>query len=294
MSNKETNTLILLHLAVFLAGWTGIFGRLITLGGLPLVWYRIMVSVTVLAAVLWLTGRLHRLPWESFARIAGCGGILALHWVAFYASIQASNVSIGVACIATSCFFTTLLDPAINRKRISWIEVLISFIAISGVLLIFSLDMRYRLGIALGLLSAALYSLFSLLNINVARKTGEDSATMLLYELAGGVVLLTLLVPLLPAADIVPQRNDILWLLLLGSIFTVLPFLFQLHALRSLSAFTVNLAYNLEPVYSIAFAAILFGELQEVNFSFWLGISLIVISVLIQTRRIIKANRNAI
>ncbi len=294
MSNKETNTLILLHLAVFLAGWTGIFGRLITLGGLPLVWYRIMVSVTVLAAVLWLTGRLHRLPWESFARIAGCGGILALHWVAFYASIQASNVSIGVACIATSCFFTTLLDPAINRKRISWIEVLISFIAISGVLLIFSLDIRYRLGIALGLLSAALYSLFSLLNINVARKTGEDSATMLLYELAGGVVLLTLLVPLLPAADIVPQRNDILWLLLLGSIFTVLPFLFQLHALRSLSAFTVNLAYNLEPVYSIAFAAILFGELQEVNFSFWLGISLIVISVLIQTRRIIKANRNAI
>lgn len=129
MSNKETNTLILLHLAVFLAGWTGIFGRLITLGGLPLVWYRIMVSVTVLAAVLWLTGRLHRLPWKSFARIAGCGGILALHWVAFYASIQASNVSIGVACIATSCFFTTLLDPAINRKRISWIEVLISFIA---------------------------------------------------------------------------------------------------------------------------------------------------------------------
>ena len=281
--------LILLHTAVFLAGWTGIFGRLITLGGLPLVWYRIMVSVTVLAAVLWLTGRLHRLPWKSFARIAGCGGILALHWVAFYASIQASNVSIGVACIATSCFFTTLLDPAINRKRISWIEVLISFIAISGVLLIFSLDIRYRLGIALGLLSAALYSLFSLLNINVARKTGEDSATMLLYELAGGVVLLSLLVPLLPAADIVPQRNDILWLLLLGSIFTVLPFLFQLHALRSLSAFTVNLAYNLEPVYSIAFAAILFGELQEVNFSFWLGISLIVISVLIQTRRIIKA-----
>ena len=294
MSDKGTKTLILLHLAVFLAGWTGIFGRLITLGGLPLVWYRIMVSVAVLAAVLWLMGRLHKLPLKAFARIAGCGGILALHWVAFYASIQASNVSIGVACIATSCFFTTLLDPAINRKRISWIEVLISFIAISGVLLIFSLDMRYRLGIALGLLSAALYSLFSLLNINVARETGEDSATMLLYELTGGVVLLSFLVPLLPSADIVPQRNDILWLLLLGSIFTVLPFLFQLHALRSLSAFTVNLAYNLEPVYSIAFAAILFGELQEVNFSFWMGIALILISVLIQTRRTVLANRNTI
>ena len=249
-------------------------------------WYRIMVSIIALAAVLGVIGRLRRLLWKDFAKIAGCGGLLALHWVAFYASIQASNVSIGVACIATSCFFTTILDPIINRKRMSWIEVFISFIAISGVLLIFSLDMRYRLGIALGLLSAALYSLFAILNINVARETGQDSATMLLYELIGGVVLLSALVPFLPKADIIPQRNDILWLVLLGSVFTVLPFLFQLQALRSLSAFTVNLAYNLEPVYSIAFAAILFGELREVNFSFWLGVALIIISVLIQTYRI--------
>ena len=247
-----------------------------------------MVSVATLALVLASAGRLHRLSWKALAMIAGCGAFLALHWVAFFASIQASNVSIGVACIATSCFFTTLLDPLINRKRMSWAEVLISFIAIAGVLLIFSLDVRYRLGIALGLLSAALYSLFSLVNINVARKTGEDSATMLLYELIGGVICLSLLVPFLPAADIVPQREDILWLLLLGSVFTIIPFLFQLIAFRTLSAFTVNLAYNLEPVYSIAFAAIIFGELREMGPSFWLGISLIIVSVLIQIRRVLK------
>ena len=286
MAGKQAKTLILLHTAVFLAGWTGIFGRVISLGGLPLVWYRIMVSVAVMGIVLRLTGRLHALGRSAFLKIAGCGGILALHWVAFYASIQASNVSIGVACIATSCFFTTLLDPLINRKRISLAEVFISFIAIAGVLLIFSLDIRYRLGIALGLLSAALYSLFAILNINVARETGQDSATMLLYELIGGVVLLSLLVPFLPKASLVPGKNDVLWLILLGSVFTVLPFLFQLQALRSLSAFTVNLAYNLEPVYSIAFAAVLFGELRDVNFSFWMGVSLIVISVLIQTYRV--------
>ncbi len=287
---KQTRTLVILHTAVFLAGWTGLFGRMISLGGLPLVWYRIMVSVSVLAAVLAVLGKLHRVRWNAVLQIAAIGGILALHWVAFYASIQASNVSVGVACIATSCFFTTLLDPLINRKRISWVEVLISFIAISGVLLIFSLDIRFRLGIALGLLSAALYSLFSLLNINVARRTGEDSAHMLLYELVGGVLFLTLLMPfyarLFPDAAIVPGGRDVVWLLLLGSVFTILPFLFQLHALRSLSAFTVNLAYNLEPVYSIILAAILFGELQEVGPSFWPGVALIVISVLIQTRRV--------
>ena len=88
-----------------------------------------------------------------------------------------------------------------------------------------------------------------------------------------------------PQSEMVPGGADIVWLVLLGSVFTILPFLLQLHALRHLSAFTVNLAYNLEPVYSIAFAAVLFGELQELNGSFWLGISLIVISVAIQTVR---------
>lgn len=292
MSNQP-RPMILLHTAVFLAGWTGIFGRLITLSGLPLVWYRIMVSVVVLTLVLAFMKRLHRIGRMALGMIAGCGAILAVHWVAFYASIQASNVSIGVACIATSSFFTTILDPLINRKRFSLVEMLISFIAITGVLLIFSLDVRYRLGIGLGLLSAALYSLFSILNINVARKTGEDSATMLLYELMGGVLFLTLLMPfythLVPADTIALNLKDGVWILLLGSVFTILPFLFQLEALRSLSAFTVNLAYNLEPVYSIAIAAVLFGELREVNFSFWLGIALIVISVLIQTRRVIRS-----
>ena len=290
MSSSRTQSIILLHTAVFLAGWTGILGRLITLGGLPLVWYRMMVSVPVLAAVMALMGRLHRTGWRAVFRIAGCGTILALHWVAFFASIQASNVSIGVACIATSCFFTAILDPLLNRKRLSWAEVLISFIAIAGVLLVFSLDVRYRLGIALGLLSAALYSLFSILHIQVSHRTGEDSATMLLYELLGGVLFLTLLmIPftrLFPDQPVALTPQDGLWILLLGSVFTILPFLFQLHALRTLSAFTVNLAYNLEPVYSIAFAAILFGELREVNFSFWIGIALIVVSVLVQTYRI--------
>lgn len=290
MSSSRTQSIILLHTAVFLAGWTGILGRLITLGGLPLVWYRMMVSVPVLAAVMALMGRLHRTGWRAVLRIATCGTILALHWVAFFASIQASNVSIGVACIATSCFFTAILDPLLNRKRLSWAEVLISFIAIAGVLLVFSLDVRYRLGIALGLLSAALYSLFSILHIQVSHRTGEDSATMLLYELLGGVLFLTLLmIPftrLFPDQPVALTPQDGLWILLLGSVFTILPFLFQLHALRTLSAFTVNLAYNLEPVYSIAFAAILFGELREVNFSFWIGIALIVVSVLVQTYRI--------
>jgi len=292
---EKTLTLIILHIAVFLAGWTGIFGRLITLSGLPLVWYRMMTSVVVLALVLGCMKHLHHTPLRAILKIVGCGILLALHWVAFFASIQASNVSIGVACVATSCFFTTLFDPLVNRRRTQWRNILLSFIAIAGILFIFSIDVRYRLGIALGLLCAALYSLFSILNINVANETKEDSATMLLYELVGGVLFLTLCIPafrsLYPAQPVVPVGSDLLSLLLLGSVFTVIPFLFQLQALRKLTAFTVNMAYNLEPLYSIAIAAILFGELQEVGFSFWVGICLIVLSVVLQTYLVVREKR---
>ena len=295
MENKS-KAFVILHIAVFLAGWTGIFGRLVSLSGLPLVWYRMIASVAVLVAVLACMHKLHRSSFKAILKIGGCGVLLAMHWVAFFASIQASNVSVGVACVATSCFFTTLFDPIVNRKNLQWKNILLSFIAIAGILLIFSLDVRYRLGIALGLLCAALYSLFSLFNINVAEETGEDSATMLMYELFGGVLFLTICIPaykaIYPMETVVPEGNDILSLLLLGSVFTVIPFLFQLQALRTLSAFSVNIAYNLEPLYSIAIAAILFGELQEVGLSFWAGILLIVASVLLQTYSVLVKGKN--
>ena len=127
----------------------------------------------------------------------------------------------------------------------------------------------------------------------MADETREDSATMLLHELTGGVLFLTLCIPafraLYPAEPVVPQGADLLSLLLLGSVFTVIPFLFQLQALRRLTAFTVNMAYNLEPLYSIAIAAVLFGELQEVGFSFWVGICLIVLSVVLQTYSVMRS-----
>ena len=288
--NEKTRTLLLLHLAVFLAGWTGIFGRVISLDGLPLVWYRVLIALPTLLVVLAVLGRLHRSARGAVLRFAALGILLAVHWVAFYESIQTSNVSVGVACIATSCFFSSLFDPLLSRRRMAWVELLISFISIAGILLIFSLDVRYRTGILWGLASAAVYSVFSILNIQAGERTREDSATMLLWELVGSVVFLSLCVPLYAwlrgEAIPVPQGADLWALPLLGSVLTVIPFLLQIHALRHLSAFTVNVAYNLEPVYSILFAALLFGETREVGPSFWAGIALIILSVYLQTRRI--------
>ena len=131
--------------------------------------------------------------------------------------------------------------------------------------------------------------MFAILNVKVASSTNQDSATMLMYELLGGVLLLSVVNPLYfvldPSVQRFPVGSDIWALLLLGSVFTVIPFLLQIHALRKLTPFTVNVTYNLEPVYSIIFAAILFGETRELQWSFWVGLSMVVISVVLQTRR---------
>lgn len=287
--NDKSRTLILLHLAVLLAGWTGIFGRLISLDGLPLVWYRVLIAFPALLGALSAARRLHRSGRGAVLRFAALGVLLALHWVAFYKSIQTANVSVGVACIATSCFFSALFEPLLNRRRMQWAELLISFVAIAGILLIFSLDVRYRVGIAWGLVSASVYSVFAILNIKAGEATGENSATMLLWELAGSVVFLSVCVPLFARFTgqpiPLPRGNDVWWLLVLGSVLTIIPFLLQIHALRRLSAFTVNVTYNLEPVYSILFAAVLFGETREVGLSFWAGLALIMLSVWLQTLR---------
>ena len=287
--NDKSRTLILLHLAVLLAGWTGIFGRLITLDGLPLVWYRVLIAFPAMLGALAAAGRVHRSGRGAVLRFVALGVLLALHWVAFYKSIQTANVSVGVACIATSCFFSALFEPLLNRRRMQWAELLISFVAIAGILLIFSLDVRYRVGIAWGLVSASVYSVFAILNIKAGEATGENSATMLLWELAGSVVFLSVCVPLFARFTgqpiPLPRGNDVWWLLVLGSVLTIIPFLLQIHALRRLSAFTVNVTYNLEPVYSILFAAVLFGETREVGLSFWAGLALIMLSVWLQTLR---------
>ncbi|MBP5210907.1 MAG: DMT family transporter [Bacteroidales bacterium] len=287
--SDRTKTIIGLNVAVLLAGATGLFGRFISLSGLPMVWYRIMVCVATLGCLMAATGRFHRLPKKSFIKIASCGILLALHWVAFFSSVKASNVSIGVVCIATACFFTVLFNPIVNRTKFSVAEAIIRFVTILGTVLIFSFDVRYRLGIALGLASAALYSLFAILNINVAKETGEADDTMLYYELVGGLIFLTVCIPFYAhftsVEAVIPSGKDIVYLLILGPFFTVIPFLLQLNALRKLSAFTVNVTYNIEPIYSIILANIFFNEANELDFSFWIGLLLIVASVVIQVFR---------
>lgn len=300
LSNTSNHAYLRLHLAVLIAGGTGLFGRLITVGELPLVCLRVILGAAFLAAVLWLQdllsgkdstrgSRLHRLPRRELLMIMGCGVLLSVHWVFYYGSIKAANVSIGAVCFALVGFFTAVIEPLIDHHKPSWREIALGLLTVAGIALIFGFDARHRLGIGLGVVSSILYTFFSIYSKRVQASTGHSSSTMLLYELLGGAIILSFAVPLYSAAfpdvAVIPTPRDWVLLIIFASVFTVAPFLLQLQALRHISAFTVNLTYNLEPVYTILAAMVLFDEAAELNFSFYLGIALIVIAVALRGKK---------
>lgn len=282
----ENKAFIQLHLSVFLAGFTGLFGKLITLNEVDIVWYRMFFTSLIL---LVFTG-LPRVGWKKFLQIAGCGALLGLHWMLFYCSIKASNVSIGVVCFALVGFFTAIFEPMIFRRRVSWAELLLSLITVAGLLCIFSLDARYRYGISIGVVSSAACALYAICNKKVS--VGVRSRTMLMYQMSGGIFGVSIIIPfylmVFPAGQdviVIPAGSNLWWMLCHALFCTIGMYLLQIQALKQLSAFTVNLTYNLEPCYTILLAFLFFGEVRELNLSFYAGIALVILSVVLQTLR---------
>lgn len=281
---------IQLHIAILLAGFTGILGRLIELNEGVLVWYRLFISVVTLWILFAIQRKIERLSPRDLLLITGTGLIAALHWVTFYGSIKYANVSVAVVCFSAIGFFTALLEPLIVRKPVKWIECFLGLLTIAGIYIIFHFDPRYKTGIIIGIISALLASIFPILNRQFVQRLKVETVT--LYELSGGLISLTLLLPLYfqisPAATLLPSKTDWLWLLVLGWFCTVLAFHFSMNSLKKISAFTVNLSYNLEPIYTIILAFLIFKEDKELSEAFYFGLSLIMLSVLLQSFLVYK------
>jgi drug/metabolite transporter (DMT)-like permease len=279
---------IQLHIAVLLAGLTGILGKLISLNEGLLVWYRLLLTAPSLWLLALLRGQDIRIDRKDLWRIFGIGGIAALHWVAFYGSIKYSNVSVSLLCFSAIGFFTALLEPLIMRHKVDVVELLLGLLVIAGICLIFQVNPHFKTGIVIGLVSALLGSLFPVLNKRILRRVSSENVT--LYELSGGFLVLTLLMPvylwLFPAPSLLPTLSDWGWLLVLSWACTVLAFNLSMSALQKISAFTVNLSYNLEPVYGILLAFLLFREDKYLNGGFYIGFFLILLSIVLQTLRL--------
>lgn len=291
--NPVTKAFVQLHLSIILAGWTGVFGKLISLSPGLIVFWRIVIAGGLLWAWAAVTKKLDPVKKLDRIGIMAVGALLMLQWTLFYASIKESNVSIGVVSFSSVGFFTALLEPLIHRRRPSFKEIGISLLTIFGIYLIFHFDTQYRLGIVFGLLSAFGAALLAILFKIYRAKYSTN--TCMAWQLAGGFLAICLLMPLyrhfMPAEPFVPTGVDILYLLIFGTFCTLGMYILQIQSLERISAFTVNLSYNLEPVYSILLAMVIFGEARDLGLSFYAGVSLIILSVLLQTLSVMKLSR---
>jgi drug/metabolite transporter (DMT)-like permease len=277
-----TTATLQIHFCVLLWGFTAILGKLISLAALPLVWWRMVIVVGVLAFVPSVLRSLRALPPRLWLAYVGVGGLVALHWLTFYGAIKLANASVAATCIALAAPMTALVEPWLTRTRFSARDLLLGLAVLPGVALVVGgVPSGMRDGVIVGAVSALLVAIFGSLNKRLAHRGEALTATAV--ELGAGVVVLSALAPLLPllmpqlAGPLLewPAPRDAVLLVVLALACTLLPFSLSFIALRHISAFSAQLAINLEPVYTIVLAIVLLGEQRELTPQFYLGVALI-------------------
>ena len=290
MADKHTTrALWQIHLCVLLWGFTAILGKLISLPALPLVWWRMLIVVAALALLPRVWRGIREMPSRTRWAYAGIGALVALHWLTFYGAIKLSNASVAATCIAFATPMTALVEPLLTRQRFQPRDLALGVASLPGIwLVVGGVPAGMHAGIIAGVASALLVALFGTLNKRMV--DGGDPLTVTALELGAGTLALTLLAPLMPMLVpafagpllVAPAPIDAFWLVLLALACTLLPFALCLVALRHLSAFTAQLSVNLEPVYAIALAAVLFAEQQELDGRFYAGVAIILAVVFVQ------------
>lgn len=288
--NSFKKALVQLHLFVFLAGLTAPIGNLIQLNGLVLVFYRMLITVIALIPIYLLQGSGIKVSFKDKMKLMLIGVLIAIHWVCFYGSIKLANVSIALVCISSVGIFTAILEPLINKSKFIWNDIFIGLLSLLGIFFIFQFDIHFRNGIIVGLISALFASIFTIINKRLT--STYSTQTIQTFEMSGGLFFLTLVILVLNAYQhspfTYPSQSDWVWLIILALVCTVLANYLMLNALKKITAFTMNVTLNLEPVYGIIIAVILFDEHKQMGKGFYIGIILIGISVLLQMKRIIS------
>ncbi len=278
-----------IHFCVLLWGFTAILGKLISLPALGLVVWRMLLVTLTLALLPRVWRGLARLPRRTLAIFSGIGVIVALHWLTFYGAIKLANASVAATCIALAPVFLALVEPLLTRKRFEPRELMLGIAVVPGVALVVGgVPEGMRLGVAVGALSAFLVAIFGSLNKRYIEHA--DPLTVTALELGAGALFLFLLglaLPMLGDPLPLPSVNDAGLLVLLALVCTLLPFALSLVALRHLSAYSAQLAINLEPVYAILLAIPLLGEQRELSPQFYVGVAIILLAVIVHpwTRR---------
>lgn len=289
--NVKSN--LLLHLIVFVWGFTAILGNLITLDALPLVWYRILIAVITLLLLFGFKRQTLKDSKSNVMRFLAAGIVIALHWLTFFWAIKVSNVSVTLACLSTGAFFTSILEPIFYKRKIIAYEVFFGFIVVCALGLIFSVSTKYVEGILLALSAACLSAVFSIINGKFAQHSSASIITF--YEMIGGLLILTLYLLFsggFTAEFFTVTTTDWLWLLVLGTFCTAFAFIGSVYIMKYITPFTVMLTINLEPVYGILLAILIFKDSEKMSPEFYVGalliLSTVVLNAIVKNRKKIK------
>ena len=271
-----------LHFLVFIAGFTAILGEVISIGSIALVWHRMFIALLLTFLFLIYRGYNLIINKKNLLRFSIAGIIIALHWITFFEAIEQSNISITLAMFSTGAFFASLLEPIFFKRKVRPVEIILGFLVICGVFIILNANINSFIGVVLGITSALLASLFSVLNGKLVQK--NNPIVISFYEFLSGVIFILLYLIFsgnlaeLTITSLISY--DYLYIFILGSICTAYAFIASVHILKYLSPYTLVLTYNLEPVYGILLAIFIFPETEKMEFSFYVG-TLIILSTII-------------
>lgn len=281
---SERRDYLHLHFIVFLWGFTAILGLLITIPSVEIVFYRTGIAAVALAIIMSIKGLSFKVPPRSLALMIFNGMLIGAHWILFFGAARVSTASVCLAGMATTSFWTSLLEPMVVRKKVKIYELLLGVVVIIGLYVIFRFEFNHALGLALALASAFLSALFTVINLKFTHRFHHQSITF--YEMAGANASILLFFPLYvryfstSGLQLIPTFTDWLYLGILAIVCTVYAYSQAVSLMKRITAFGINLTVNLEPVYGIILAIIIFPESEKMNAGFYMGTAIILSAVL--------------
>lgn len=282
-ANATATDYFKLHFIVIIFGFTAILGRLTDVSSLGVVFFRTLIATAGIGLVMVLRRKSLKISREYLWKTLGTGGIVAAHWMCFFGSARVATVAVSLVCFSTSSFFTSLIEPLFRKRSISWSEVALGVLVVVGIGFIFTFEFQYLTGILLGLIGALLSSIFSVLNAGFTNHV--EARIITFYEMLGAFLSSWILIPMVvfiagnQEFQLFPSTGDWKWLVVLGIVCTVYPYVELLHLLKKMTAFTMNLSLNMEPIYGIIMAYVVFGESEKMTGGFYVGAGLILLTV---------------
>lgn len=287
MPSDKLKSYLHFHVIVFIWGFTAVLGALISLDAVPLVWYRMLLASGFILLWIWWKKKNLKVSPKKLLVLVIAGVVIALHWLTFFGAIKVSNVSITLALLSTGAFFTSIMEPIFYRRKLVGYEVIFGFVVMAGLYIIFRVETEYYLGIVLALISAFLSAVFTLINGKLVKHTAPSVISF--YELLTGVAAISLYLVFISFNSdgqagftkdfFTLSASDWFYLLVLASICTAYAFIASVAVMKELSPYTIMLTINLEPVYGILLAFLVFGDKEQMNPQFYYGAAIILATV---------------